>query len=382
MLRGTRLHSFIRSFDAALDPEPLDRNAFWSEQLNSWEVKYRQLTQHLELAEKPLLSEKIGLLSSKMLLLDSTVVRFLDLVRSVNSIERTLEGDAVIENIVIDGMNMVVRCSMAPGLGSLRDSKGRPTGAIVGFLNSISSLRKKHPKADIWVCWDTPSNRRRAVFSDYKANRNPLRHTFEVSWLRAVLPLFGVWQASVEGEEADDVVASLVRGRLEGQRNLIVSNDRDFMQLVTETTHVLVPAVGSAKERTCTPDVVQAEYGVPPDRMVHLRALGGDTSDNIPGAPGCGNKTAGKLLQLYGTVEGIFTSNLAGLSSSLRDKLRGAEKQVRLNLSLMSLVSDLELSLQAPAPDQTVAAQHLDDIEMNPSRVMPIFFGSEIEVAA
>jgi len=269
---------------------------------------------------------------------------------------------------------MAVRCAMAPGLGDLRDAKGRPTGAIVGFLNSLAALRRKYPNAEFWVCWDNPSTRRKALYPDYKANRNPVRATFEVEWLKAALPLLGVWQATSEGEEADDVVASLVCGRLEGQRNLIVSNDRDFMQLVTETTNVLVPAVGVGKEKLCTPDFVKSEYGVEPSKMLHFRALGGDSSDNIPGAPGCGSKTASKLLDLYGTVDGIFVSNLAGLSQSLRDKLRAAEEQVRLNLLLMALVRDLDLRLTSPNLDQTEICKRLDDIGMNKSRVSSAFF--------
>ena len=157
---------------------------------------------------------------------------------------------------------------------------------------------------------------------------------------------------------------------------MVVSNDRDFVQLVTDRVHVLVPAMGSAKEKLVTPDQVQADYGVPSEKMLHLRAIGGDTSDNIPGAPGCGLKTASKLLQLYGTVDGIFISNLAGLSQSLRDKLRGAETQVRLNLQLMGLVADLDLRLSPATQDQTVVAQSLDDIEMNPTRLVSAFFSA------
>jgi DNA polymerase-1 len=202
-----------------------------------------------------------------------------------------------------------------------------------------------------------------------------------VDWLKRFLPLLGVWQVSSEGQEADDVIASLVRGRLDGQRNLIVSNDRDFMQLVSMTTNVLVPAVGPGKEKVCTPDVVEADYGVTPAQMLHLRALGGDASDNIPGAPGCGNKTASKLLRLYGTVDCIFQSNLAGLSPVLCEKLRGAEKQVRLNLLLMALGTGLDLVLSPPNIDPLAAGNGLDDIRMNPTRVFTAFFGQRFEEA-
>ena len=372
--RGSQLHAFLRSFDHPLSLGTLLDTHTNLRRLRGWYQRLTQLEQAVQQTDRDLPWGVLEGLTHKYDLLHSALIRFLDIERAVLSIERHMVGSTVTENLVIDGMNMAVRCSMAPGLSDLRDAKGRPTGAIVGFLNSLSALRKRYPEAEVWVCWDNPSTRRKELFADYKANRNPLRVTFEVEWLKALLPSLGVWQAQADGEEADDVVASLVRGRLADQRNLIVSNDRDFMQLVTDRTQVLVPAVGVGKEKLCTPEVVQTEYGVTPERMVYLRALGGDTSDNIPGAPGCGNKTASKLLNLYGTVEGIFVSNLAGLSQSLREKIRAAEKQVRLNVRLMTLVTDLDLRLHSPNADREVSSLALDDIGMNKSRVLSAFF--------
>lgn len=368
------LRSFLVAFNRDLDLEPIRQVGEKVERLYRWSSSFDGLSRHVAALATPLDWGVVRGLEDTYTSLHSSWVRFLDIQRVVNSIERKLTGTDMTENVVIDGMNMVVRCAMAPGLNDLRDSTGRFTGSIVGFLNSLASLRKKYPEAEIWVCWDNPSTRRKALYDGYKSNRNPLRNTFEVNLLKQVLPRLGVWQVSAEGEEADDVVASLVRGRLEGQKNVVVSNDRDFMQLVSPTTHVLVPSVGVGKERLCTPEVVESEYGVPPEKMLHLRALGGDSSDNLPGAPGCGNKTASKLVQLYGTVDGIFVSNLAGLSQSLRTKLRSAEKQVRLNLVLMALVTGLELTLQTPEPDQAAVVEFLGSIEMNPSRVISAFF--------
>jgi 5'-3' exonuclease/transcription antitermination factor NusG len=372
--RGTHLYGFVRAMSLPFDLSPVETVATEWARLDGWLGLMNAAETVISESARDLSFDAVQRLARDLNLLDGARLRLLDIDREVRSIERLMEGASSTENLVIDGLNMVVRCSMAPGLSDLRDARGRPTGAIVGFLNSLSSLRKKHPDAEVWVCWDSPSTWRKALYAEYKANRNPLRMTFEVEWLKAMLPLLGVWQAQAEGEEADDVVASLVRGRLEGQRNLIVSTDRDFLQLVTDTTQVLVPAVGSGKERLCTPESVRAEYGVLPDRMVHLRALGGDTSDNIPGAPGCGNKTASKLLNLYGTVDGIFGSTLAGLSQSLRDKLRSAEAQVRINLRLMALSTDRSLALVLPEASQEGVEACLDDIGMNKSRVFSAFF--------
>lgn len=368
------LRSFLVSFSQELNLDAIRQVGERTLVLRNWTASFEGLSRHVAALATPLRWDSVKALEDTYTKLHSSWVRYLDIQRAVVSMERGLTETDMTDNVVIDGMNMVVRCAMAPGLNDLRDSTGRYTGSVVGFLNSLASLRKKYPGADLWVCWDNPSTRRKALYEGYKSNRNPLRNTYEVNLLKQILPRLGVWQASAEGEEADDVVASLVRGRLEGQRNVVVSNDRDFMQLVSPTNHVLVPSVGVGKERLCTPEVVEAEYGVPPERMLHLRALGGDSSDNLPGAPGCGNKTASKLVQLYGTVDGIFVSNLAGLSQSLRTKLREAEKQVRLNLTLMALVTGLELTIQTPEPDQAAVVGILGSIEMNPSRVVSAFF--------
>jgi 5'-3' exonuclease/transcription antitermination factor NusG len=378
---GNRLQSFLKSFDRDFDATALQGLHDKLVYIQMWLDRFDSLSAFLQSAAGPTSFDIFAETWRQYELLDAASLKFLDISRSVRALEHEMAGDTMIQNLIIDGMNMAVRCSMAPGLSDLKDSKGQPTGAIVGFLNSLVALRKKHPEAEIWVCWDSPSTHRKDLYPAYKANRNPLRATFEVDWLKRFLPLLGVWQVSSEGQEADDVIASLVRGRLDGQRNLIVSNDRDFMQLVSMTTNVLVPAVGPGKEKVCTPDVVEADYGVTPAQMLHLRALGGDASDNIPGAPGCGNKTASKLLRLYGTVDGIFQSNLAGLSPVLCEKLRGAEKQVRLNLLLMALGTGLDLVLSPPNIDPLAAGNGLDDIRMNPTRVFTAFFGRRFEEA-
>ena len=378
---GNRAQSFLTAFDRGLDPTALQVTHDKFVHLQGGLDRFDALSTFLQSAACPASFDAVVETWRQCAMLETASLKVLDIARSVTAIEHELVGGTLVQNLIIDGMNLAVRCAMAPGLSDLKDSKGQPTGAIVGCLNSLAALKKKHPEAEIWVCWDMPSTHRKALYPAYKANRKPLRATFEVDRLKSFLPLLGVWQVSAEGQEADDVIACLVRGRLEGQRNLIVSNDRDFMQLVSMTTHVLVPAVGGGKEKVCAPDVVGADYGVTPTQMLHLRALCGDASDNIPGAPGCGTKTAAKLLGMYGTVNGIFQSNLAGLSPALCEKLRGAEKQVRLNLLLMALSIELDLVLTPPSIDPLAISLGLEDIRMNPTRVLAAFFGQRFEAA-
>jgi 5'-3' exonuclease/transcription antitermination factor NusG len=297
--------------------------------------------------------------------------------------KRKKEGNVkVIQNLLVDGHNLAFRCLYAPGITDLKDSKGRPTGAILGFLRSLGSLRKRYPEARIYVTWDGSSQRRKAAYPDYKANRVSQTGKLgvdggfnQVEFLRGVLPSFGVWQAFNPEEEADDVIATLVRGKLKSQHNLVFSSDRDMLALVTSTTLVLVPGVGSRKEVLHDPAMVKQTFGVPVDQVLQFRALCGDTSDNIPGVPRVPKKVLRSLIQAHGSVEGIYASGLTGLSKGQYERLRLAEPQVRLNVELMSLV-DIEVSMTDPNPDVEGAAERLQDVGINPSPILKPFFGN------
>jgi 5'-3' exonuclease/transcription antitermination factor NusG len=309
------------------------------------------------------------------------VVERLDTLKNdLDSIERSMtEPLPQIDTIIIDGHNLAVRCAVVPGLDSLTDTKGRHTGAIVGVLRSLGSFRKKFPGAEVIVVWDGSNQRRRTVFPDYKANR-PTGGVIpsgsngssldQVHWLREVLPFLGVKQVWNPEEEADDVIAALVRK--DPKKNyVVITTDRDLLQLVSSNVRLFVPG----KDKLFDATTVEVEFGVRPEHMVHLRALDGDTSDNIPGVPGFGLKTAAKLLRLYGTVEGIYASNFAGVSPSQYTKLRAAEKQVRLNVQLMSLHPDVPLMIVDPNPNQIVASQRLQDVDVKSEPILAAMLG-------
>ncbi len=309
-----------------------------------------------------------------------TVVERLDALRSdVDTIEQVIRSGGkvgMLQNLIVDGTQLAIRCALSPGLGDLKDSKGRPTGGIVGFCQSLVGLKKRYPSATVYVTWDCSSQRRRRVFPGYKASRSdrPPMATFEIQHLRGLLPKLGVFQAWNPEEEADDVIATLVRNRLRGQRNAILTTDRDLLQLVSETDHQLVPAVGAGKEKLYTVEAVIAEYGVEPNRITQVRALVGDTSDDIPGAVGFGLKTASKLVKLYGSLERLFTSNFAGLTQKQYSNLRAAEPQVRLNLELLKLQDDLTLTVVGPDPDQIAATERLREVDVKPESLLAAFF--------
>lgn len=371
---GTSLVETIRNVEKTLDANTMKVRLAGFEHLHRLEGRWRNLA--------PLfLTPRV-----KVLDLDATYRRWASLVditdrfavllRDVEQIELFLRERGLVDNVVIDGHNLAIRCATVPGLDSLKDSKGRPTGAIYGFFQSLMALRKKFHGAAITVVWDGSSQRRRKRFPAYKANRGELRATFEIDFLKQALPLFGVHQAWHPEEEADDVIATLLRGQYKGQRNVVVTTDRDLLQVVTPTDHVFVPAVGVGKEKVYTPELVERDYGVPAARMVHFRAIDGDQSDNIPGAPGFGPKMATKLLNLYGTVDGIFASNLAGLTPAQYTKLRGAEKQVRLNVELMTLLTDVPVTLVPPSPNADAAKARLLDVDVKAESILTGFFSS------
>lgn len=400
---------FLHAFEVVLDPEPLTVKLRAFDRLSSWVARGRPLShllRPLDIAPLKAKAEEVRRLhtwaaSGKKLLpfvyssynppplspLESKYLEwewFQDMVSrleaigsEVESIERSLKagGDMTVQNIVIDGTQLAIRCLMAPGLNTLKDRKERPTGAILGFLQSLGGFRKRWPEATFHVTWDCSSQRRRKQFSEYKATRaerTPI--AFETEWLREVLPMLGVHQAWHPDEEADDVMATLVHGSLKGQVNLIVTTDRDLLQLVSSTDRQFVPAVGAGKERVYDIDAVSQEYGVPPSEIVFVRALSGDTSDNIPGALGFGLKTASKLVKLYGSVDRIFASNLAGLTKAQYSNLQSAEKQVRLNVDLMQLHDDLHLTLIGPDPNQIAARERLHDVDIKPDGILANFF--------
>lgn len=304
--------------------------------------------------------------------------RVSDLWLGIESLKRgvlSLEKSSVIQNIIIDGHNLAFRCMYAPGMSKLADRSGRPTGAILGFLRSLGALKKRFPEAALYVTWDGSSKRRKQKFGEYKANRPPASGVDSFKKIKDLLSLVGVYQVWNPNEEADDVIATLVRGTLADQQNLIFSTDRDLLQLVTENTRVLYPAVGSRNEVLFDTQVVVENIGVPPDKIVQLRSLYGDDSDNIPGVPRVPKKILKQLIQSYGSVAGIYQAGLGELTKGQYDRIRAAEPQIRINVELMTLL-DVDLTTIPPNVDPNEFEWELRDLDIEPSSHMTTFFGS------
>lgn len=318
---------------------------------------------------------------------------FEDVVERLDQLEADLEsiahklakrrksgGAKVIQNVLVDGHNLAFRCLYAPGMSSLTDVKGRPTGVILGFLRSLGALRKRFPEARLYVAWDGSSNRRKAMYSEYKANRADRGPSGEqaldqIGYLREVLPMLGVRQVYNPEEEADDVLATLVKGDLKDQHNVLYSTDKDLLSLVTETTLVLMPGAGSRKEVLYDPSLVESAFGVPPGRLLQLRAFCGDPSDNLPGVPRVPKKILRSLVQAHRSIKGVYNSGLTGLTEGQYERLRLSEPQVKLNLTLMSFV-DVPVGTTDADPDVEGAAKRLQqDVGINPAPILKQFEG-------
>lgn len=380
----SRLFSFVALCEGSVDSRmqevqgslaELTRLATWLERANRL---YSFVSSYYKAPEEKIVGVQKKL--NELMWLDSVLGRIRSLHQEVEAIgqEAARQGDeAMVQNLLVDGHNLAFRCLYAPGMSDLTDSQGRPTGMILGFLRSLGSLRKRFPEARIYVAWDGSSKRRKSKFPDYKGNRKETAapSSFNpISFIRSVLPMLGVWQVSNPDEEADDVIATMVRGPLKSEQNLIFSTDRDFLQLVTATTSVLTPGTGNRHEALYDTKLVESDYGVPPGSMVQLRAFFGDDSDNIPGVPRVPKKVLKALLQAHGSIDGVYNSGLIGLTKAQYERLRSSEPQVRINLDLMSLV-DIPVSVQDPDVDPDAAAAKLREVEVNPDPICGSFFG-------
>lgn len=248
--------------------------------------------------------------------------------------------------ILIDGHSIAYRAFFALP-EDLATTSGQVTNAVFGFTRMlVRLLADEHPDA-IAVAWDVSRKTfRSAEYPEYKAQRSATPDTFksQLPLMREVLDALDIPQIQREGYEADDVIASLSERAIEsGWDVLIVTGDRDAFQLVEDGRSILYTRRGITDTVIADVDYVVERYGLRPDQYVERSALCGDTSDNLPGVAGVGDKTAAKLLTAHGSLEGIY-EHIDEQTPKLRENLAVAREQVFLNRRLMTLVRDLDLT--------------------------------------
>ncbi|MGH8874221.1 MAG: DNA polymerase, partial [Acidimicrobiia bacterium] len=245
---------------------------------------------------------------------------------------------------LLDGHSLAYRAFFALP-EDLATTSGQQTNAVYGFTRMLVRLLNDHHPDGLAVAWDVSrSTFRSETYPEYKAQRLSAPDAFhsQLPLIHEVLSALQIPQLQQEGYEADDVIASLAeRAIADGWHVLLVTGDRDAFQLVGDHLTVVYTRRGISDIVLADAAYVEQRYGIRPDQYVDYAALRGDTSDNLPGAPGVGEKTAARLVSGYGTLEGIF-EHLEDQTPRLRESLAAHRDQVFLNRLLMRLVRDLE----------------------------------------
>ncbi len=248
------------------------------------------------------------------------------------------------ELFLIDGNSLAYRAFYALP-ESIATHDGRPTNAIYGLASMFAKFLEDYDPAAVVVAWDAGWSGREEVYEPYKAQRKPRPDLLREQWphLMPLAEAFGFTNIRVEGYEADDVIGSLVkRAQEEKIPVMVVSGDRDVYQVVTEGVRVMTTSRGVTDTKVYDADGVTERYGVPPELVTDLIGLKGDTSDNIPGVPGIGDKTAAQLLQEFGSLEEVL-ANVDKISGAKRkENLTKHADDARVSKQLATLVYDID----------------------------------------
>ena len=245
--------------------------------------------------------------------------------------------------VLVDGSSYLYRAFHA--LPPLTNSRGEPTGAVLGVLNMLAKLIKEHDPSRIGVVFDAPGKTfRDELFAQYKAHRPPMPDELrsQVEPLIAAVKALGLPLLRVPGVEADDVIGTLARRAADrGLRVVISTGDKDMAQLVDGHVTLVNTMTDSSLDR----DGVKRKFDVYPEQIVDYLALVGDSSDNIPGVPKVGPKTAAKWLNEYGTVDNLL-AHQAQIEGKVGESLRAHTTELALSRRLATIDCALELPLQ------------------------------------
>ena len=263
--------------------------------------------------------------------------------------------------MVIDGNSILNRAFY--GVRLLTNHDGLPTNAIYGFLSTLFRLQDEYTPDRTIVCFDVKEKTfRHQKFDSYKATRKgmPDELAAQLPVMKEVLDALGIIRCEKGGYEADDLIGTISRKAEEqGDDCLIVTGDRDSLQLVSAhtTVHLVSSKGGQDTSRDITPEAFREEYGFDPIRLIDLKALMGDSSDNISGVPGVGEKTAMNLLHTFGSLDEVYRHlDAPEIKKGLRDKLTNGEQAARDSYLLATIERD------APLP---IDMQALPDVQMD-----------------
>jgi len=253
--------------------------------------------------------------------------------------------------LLIDGHSMAFRAFYALP-ETMTTSTGQPVNAVYGFMTMLTRLLENENPTHIAVAFDiSRKSFRTDRYPEYKGTRGETPPAFhgQVPLIKEVLGTLNIPALELEDYEADDILATLAaQGAAAGMEVLVCSGDRDTLQLVNDNVTVLYPIKGVSELARMTPAAVEAKYGVTPAQYPDIAALVGETSDNIPGVPGVGPKTAAKWISQYGSLVALL-DNVSEIKGKVGETLRAYVDQVRMNRELNTLVTDLDLSTAVDA---------------------------------
>jgi DNA polymerase-1 len=243
--------------------------------------------------------------------------------------------------VLIDGSSYVYRAFYA--LPPLISPSGEPTGAIYGFVRMLSSLIKELNPDYIAVVFDLPKKTiKQQKVESYKATRRetPKELKFQIPEIKNILKLWGIPLLEVEGYEADDIIATISNRYKDKYQIIIVSPDKDMLQLVDKNVNVFNPMQNILYDE----EKVKEKYGIYPNQFVDYQMLVGDTVDNIKGVKGIGKKTASNLLNQFGSVENIY-KNLDELKPKIKESFLEAKNWLEESRYLLQLDKDVPLNI-------------------------------------
>src|ERR671911_2375954 len=257
------------------------------------------------------------------------------------------EAGSARELFLIDGNSLAYRAFFALP-ESIATSDGRPTNAIFGFASMLVKILTDYGQVPTVVVWDAGMSGRKDISPDYKAQRSSRPDLLKQQWphLQPLVDAFGYPNVSVEGFEADDVIAALVdRARDQGIPVMVVTGDRDAYQLVSDGVRIMTTSRGITDTKVYDRQGVIDRYGIPPELVPDFIGLKGDTSDNIPGVPGIGDKTAAELLQRFGDLETVLGSVDEISGAKRKQNLTEHADAARLSKQLATMVRDVPVDI-------------------------------------
>ena len=270
--------------------------------------------------------------------------------------------------LIIDGHSMAFRAFYALPPDNFVTATGQHTNAVYGFVSMLTRLLETEQPTHIAVAFDVSRHSfRTEEYPEYKGTRDATPEEFkgQVELIREVLDAMGIVSLSREGFEADDILATLAyRAGNDGATVLVVSGDRDSFQTVTDNVTVLYPGTGPGDLRRMTPQAVEEKYGVPPHRYPEIAAIVGETSDNLPGVPGVGPKTAAQWINKYDGLDNLLAraDEIGGKrGAALREHMDDVVRNRRLNRLLTDMDLEVSPSDLARRPTDVAAIDRLFD---------------------